>query len=322
MRPTRFVALLVTLVALAPARAETLPRFHPPSCSYEATHIVVVKTQDGGEGKFRVVEPWKGDLKADADLTIPALAKEAKGDMVLFLRRDPTDAANPWRPASVFGWKTSVAWLDGETVSVVQQLMNPGPAEVLPLEDVPRKRFRGIIGYYLDTERALDAAKAEKDADKRVAALAAIVTGNYDRKEEAFNLLGQSGPKAGPVLRKVLDGKPSHDQKYAAAALAAAVGSGVAPEVAKRIEAEITWWAETGPKLERGWWSTGDSEAWKRYGTLFALVDVYRSYPTAALEKQVRAVRDLMKNLPVVDADRGIGSLSAHCDKLLRGEVD
>jgi hypothetical protein len=324
MRRARLAALVAALAAAAAGRAESLPTFRPGSCSYRATHIVVVKAQDGGEGMFRVVESWKGDLKKDAPLHIPALARDAKGEMVLFLRRDPADAANPWRPAGIFKeWHTSVAWLDGDTVSAVEQFLNPGPAEVRPLDYVKsRKAFRELVAYYVETEQAVDAAKAETDVGKRVAALVAIVTGRYDRKEEAFALLGRCGPKAVPALRKVLDGRPSHDHKYAVAALAAAGGRDAVPEIAKRIEAEVAWWAVAGPKLQRGWWFQTESEAWKRHGTLLALVDVYRTHPTAALEKQVIAVRDLMKNLPAADADRGIPSLSAHCDQLLKGDGD
>ena len=51
-----------------------------------------------------------------------------------------------------------------------------------------------------------------------------------------------------------------------------------------------------------------------------ALVEVYRTHPTTALRKQVVAVRDLMRNLPVVDADRRIPSMSAHCEKVLKDE--
>jgi hypothetical protein len=110
MRRARLAALVVALIAAAAGRAESLPTFHPGSSSYRATHIVVVKAQDGGEGMFRVVESWKGDLKQDSALHLPGLTKDAKGEIVLFLRRDPADAANPWRPAGIFKeWHTSVA---------------------------------------------------------------------------------------------------------------------------------------------------------------------------------------------------------------------
>jgi hypothetical protein len=301
-------------------RAESLPTFHPGYSSHKATHIVLVKTEEGGQGKFRVVESWKGDLKPDSTLTISGLAKEAKGDMVLFLRRDKV--GEQWKPAGIgTEWRVAVAWLDGDTVSAVEQENNPGPAEVQPLSYIKsRKEFRQIVDYYVNTDRAFEAAKAIKDPQKRVAAFEKIINGNYDRKEEAFAELGLCGPKAVPVLRKLLEGKPTHDHKYAVAALARAGGRDIAVELAKIIESEVTWWAENGPKLEKGWWFNTDSEAWKRHGRLFALIEVYRDRPTTEMRKQVVAVRDLMRNLPVVDTDRGIASMSAHCDKVLKDD--
>jgi hypothetical protein len=241
--------------------------------------------------------------------------------MILFLRRQAGWFEPTWAPC-LFGWQTSVVWLDGDTVSAVQQFENPGPAEVAPLEGArTSKEFRAVVDYYLGTERAFAAARATKDADKRVAAFAEIVTGEYDRKDEAFTLLGECGPKAVPVLRKVLDAKVSFDHQYAVAALARAGGPDIVPELARMIEAELVYWAETGPKLQKGWWG-GDTEPWKRHTKLFALIDTYKVHPRAALEKQLLAVRRLMRNLPVVDADSGIASLSARCDALLKGDWD
>jgi hypothetical protein len=322
---TKLTTALAALLATSFVRAETLPTFHPASSSYKATHIVLVETEPGGEGKFRVIESWKGDLKKDATLTIPGLAKDAKGQMVLFVRHDPKKTgADQWQPTGIGkDWTISVVWIEGDTVSAVDQPDNPGPAFVQPLPYIKtRAMLKEVVDYYTKTERALAEAKRTKDLDKRVAALATIVNGEYDRKEEAFAMLGYCGPKAVPALRKVLEVKPTHDHKYAVAALAAAGGKEIAPEIAKMIEAEISYWAETGPKLKSGWWFDTDSEAWKRHGKLFALVEVYRSQPTATLRKQVVAVRDLMRNLPVIDADRGISSLSAHCDRLLKDDGD
>ena len=82
-----FSGALLAVVSFAPAlHAETLPEFHVGTCSYKATHIVMVKTEAAAQGKFRVVESWKGDLQKGAVLKLPALAKEGRGEMVLFLR--------------------------------------------------------------------------------------------------------------------------------------------------------------------------------------------------------------------------------------------
>jgi hypothetical protein len=315
------ILALVTGLALPVAVvAETLPTFHVATSAYRASHIVLVKCD--AEGKFHVVESWKGELKKDSTITIPELAKDAKGEMVLFLLHDAKSKEKPWRPTGIGDdWRVSVVWLDGDTVLAVDQQENPGPAEIVPIAYIKsRKAFKQIVDYYLNTQRAFDEARAIKDADKRVAAFAAIVNGNYDRKEEAFAELGLCGPRAVPVLVKVLDGKPNHNHRYAVAALAQAGGKDVVPLLVKMIEAEIAYWAETGPKLERGWWLSNEGEPWKRHGKLIALIDVYRKQPADALRKQIIAVRDLMVNLPVVDADRGITSLSAECDRVLKDD--
>ncbi|HKA07569.1 MAG TPA: hypothetical protein VKD71_09950 [Gemmataceae bacterium] len=314
-------ALFGTLLVATSNHAESLPTFHVGHSSRTATHIVLVKTDDAGKGKFRVVESWKGDLKPDAALSIPGLAKDAKGDMVLFLKRDSKpEEGDEWKPAGIGSeWRVAVAWLDGDTVSAVEQLNNPGPAEVMPIDYIKsRKAFRQMVDYYVNSDRAFDTARAIKDPQKRVDAFSAIINGQNNRKEEAFSELGQCGPKAVPVLRKVLESKPNHDHKYAVPALAQAGGRDVVPELAKMIDAEVTWWADAGPKLKKGWWFNTDCEAWKRHGRLWALVEVCRTYPTTELRKQVVAVRDLMRNLPTVDADKGIGSMSAHCEEVLK----
>jgi hypothetical protein len=317
MRPILFLVL----VAPATVRAELQATFHPRSSTYGATHIVLVKTDPDRAGRFRVVESWKGNRKKDETLRIPDLARDARGEMVLFLRHFPQHGGDSWRPASVFkDWRTSVAWLDGDTVLAVDQ-HELRTATVGPLSYVKsRKAFRDLIDFYLASERALSAARATEDVEKRVAALTAIVTGRLDLHEEAFAELGRCGPKAVPALRAILDGAPSHDQKYAVAALVTAGGREVVPDIARRIETEVAWWAKHGPKLKAGWWHDTSVEAWKRRGTLGALIDVYRTYPAAALEKQVLAVRDLMRNLPAADADRGIASLAAQCDRILAGD--
>jgi hypothetical protein len=124
-----------------------------------------------------------------------------------------------------------------------------------------------------------------------------------------------------PALRNVLAGKPTFDHQYAVAALARAGGPDIVPELGRMIEAELAYWAETGPKLKKGWWGA-DTEPWRRYTKLSALVETYKVHPRAALVKQLVAVRNLMRNLPVVDANPGIGSLSARCETLLKGDWD
>jgi hypothetical protein len=314
--------LLVALLCGSTVRAELLPTFHAGSCAYQATHIVVVKTEVAAKGEFVVVESWKGDLKKGSYLKIAALAKEAKGEMVLFLRRDPKRPADdPWQKASFFDWQTSVVWLNGDKVTAVDQPRNPGPAFVttLPFMET-RKAFKDLVFFYLRTERAFAEVRSLRDLDKRVEALANIVNGHFDRKEQAFAELAKCGPKAVPSLRKFLEQPANHQQQYAVAALADAGGKDVVPELNKMLEGELAYWKKIGPTLEPGWWLNTDVEPWKRFSKLSALVAVYRKYPTPALRTNIIAVRDFFRTLDAVDGDRRIGNISNFCDDVLKGK--
>lgn len=319
------VLLLVGCVVLftgPSARAESLPTFHP-ACSYRATHIVVVATEPGGGGRFKVAESWKGDLRPGDALTIPGLARDAKGDMVIFMARnaDPK-SADPWKPVGVGEeWRVSVAWFDGGKVVAVQQHLNPGPAVVSHLSFVnSRKDFKQLVAYYVDTERAFAAARAIENLGERAAAFARVVSGEYDKKDEAFVELGKCGPKALPALRAYLKRPPDYLHDDAVRAMAAAGGKDAVPELHEMLKAELAYWKAVGPKLANDWWlaDPATNEPWKRFGKLGSLVSVYEDCPTPAYRETVVAVRDLLRTIPAVDKDARIGNLSDLCDRVLR----
>lgn len=308
---TSMVACAV-LFAGSPARAEDQPEFHP-ACSYRATHVVVAAAEPGG--RFKVAESWKGDLKPGDTLTIPALEKDAKGDMVLFLGRD----GDSWRPAGIGdGWLISVAWFDGEKVLAIQQ----GDREMAVVSEYvnSRKEFKQIVAFYLDTERAFAAARAIEDSGERAAAFEGIVNGRYDRKDEAFEELGRCGPKALPALRAYLKGPPDYQQQYAVRAMPTAGGKDVVPELHAMLEAELSYWRKVGPTLEKSWWLADHTmnEPAMRFATLGRLVSVYEDYPTPAFRETVVAVRDLLRTIPAIDGDKRIGNMSDHCDLVLK----
>jgi hypothetical protein len=322
MKLSFHMGLLVALLCGAAVHAESLPTFHLGSCTHEATHIVVVKTETPSGGEFRVLGSWKGDLEKGSLLKLPALAKDARGEMVLFLRHDPKRAADDqWQSASIFkDWQTSVAWLDGDKVTTIQQPRNPGPAYATTWPEMEsRKELKDGVLFYLQTEQAFAKARVIQDVDKRVEALTVIVNGRYDRKEEAFAALAECGKKAVPSLRKFLEGPANHQQKYAIAAMAKAGGKEVVGELNTMLEGELAYWKKTGPTLEKGWWFKTDGEPWKRFGNLMALLGVYGQIPTPVLRNNIVAARDFFRTLPAIDDDTGIGSISEYCDRLLKG---
>ena len=68
-RAMRALLLLIATVAIQRAYAATLPSFNLDSSTWEATHIVLVETT-AQDGRFKVIESWKGDLKPGEIITI------------------------------------------------------------------------------------------------------------------------------------------------------------------------------------------------------------------------------------------------------------
>lgn len=157
--------LLLTVTSM---EAGIRPSFWLDSCTWDATHIVLVATTSEGD-VFTVMESWKGDLKAAATIRVPELKPgsdavpvtrytEGKAfdrtdesgvsgqiprqpvgsQMVLFLKSREKHAASQatniqasgqWEPASLYGeMKVSVVWIDGGQLFCFQQEMNPGPS--------------------------------------------------------------------------------------------------------------------------------------------------------------------------------------------------
>jgi hypothetical protein len=315
MRLASYLAVLAVALVATGARAETEETFHP-AITYDASHVVLVETVSAKEAKVRVVESWKGDFAADQVFTVPGLEKLAEGRMVLFLRQPPQGGA--WQGAGS-ELRLSMVWVKGKTVSGVQQLKNPGPAEVGDLS-LDADGLKKAVERYVRTETALVKAKAEQDVGKKVAVLAEVINGDFDKKDEAFAELGDRGDKAVPVLRKFVQGPPNFQQPSAVAALARAGGKDVVPELTKMLNQELDYWKKTGPTLEKGWWQSGQGEPWMRYNKLGALVQVYAAHHDADLRKAVEATRDLFRKLPAFEEDKGISRVADECDRVLDGK--
>jgi len=314
--------LLSVFVAVSGARGGVLPSFHP-TCAYRATHIVVVQTESQEEARFRVLETWKGDKQKDERIVVPGVAKFAKGEMVLFLCRKagPVGTGEEWESANFSDWRSTVAWIDGDEVSVLQQEKIPGPTHLAPLTyHKTRAEFKKLIFFYLRTERQLAAAKAARDTEERVRILAEIVTGHYDRKDEACVELGRCGQAAVPALRSFIRGPLDHTQKYAIAAMADAGGDSVLSELDAMLQEELAYWKETAPTLKKGWCYTGPEELRIRYGNLFALLHAFKKHPYPPAAQHISEVRDFFRAQPVFEEDKRITRIPDYCDYLFPPE--
>jgi len=206
---------------------------------------------------------------------------------------------------------------------VLQQEKIPGPTRVAPLTSCKtRAEFKEMIFFYLRTERQLAAAKAARNTEERVRILAAVVTGHYDRKDEACAELGRCGQAAVPALRQFIRGPLDHAQKYAIAAMADAGGDSVLPELDAMLQEELAYWKETAPTLKKGWWSAGPGspKPWIRYGNLFALLHAFKKHPYPPARQHITAVRDFFRAQPVFEEDNRITRIPDYCDYLFPPE--
>jgi len=238
---------LLTTVAI-PVNGGIRPSFDLDQCSWNATHIVLVKTTVK-DGVFSVVESWKGDLKPGDSLEVAELMPDenavaiasysgsrgselvdqsrireqiprqpAGSQMILFLKKQEASgagASTKWGPASGWGgMKVSVLWIDAAKTFCFQQWMNPGPSVLSecqrwPLSSSDPDVFTARIRQVLQTKAGLAEALALKREDDRAERLGRIALGDvYPAQKEAMDALAKAGTVALPEILQVMDGAP------------------------------------------------------------------------------------------------------------------
>ena len=243
-----FLAECLILGVAIPLYAVIRPTFDLDSCSWNATHIVLVQTT-ANDVVFSVVESWKGDLQPGESLELPELKpnqnavpissypKPAGFDlqdrmgiseqiprqplgsqMILFLKeQDVSGAGTPakWGAASLWGgMKVSVLWIDGGKTFCFQQQENPGPSALLqcgrwPLRTSEVALFTARIKEVLQAQMDLTETLALKDADVRAERLGRIALGDvYPAQKEAIDALAKAGAVALPEILQVMDKPP------------------------------------------------------------------------------------------------------------------
>jgi hypothetical protein len=158
--------ILLTIVAIL-VDAGFLPSLALDSCSWNATHVVLVKTTSN-DGVFSVVKSWKGDVKPGDTLEVPGLKSDKDAvpisrypksgqshfdssgiserilrqpigsQMILFLKRRQEGGSTSssasigkleWEPANSWGGiQFSALWINGRKTFCFRQLSNPGPS--------------------------------------------------------------------------------------------------------------------------------------------------------------------------------------------------
>src|SRR5262245_561812 len=230
------IGLVNSVSAACAGRIE--PSFATETAAWNATHIVLANEGEEIDGRLKVRESWKGDLQPGDEIEVPDLKKFQPDEarkidrrftfttekpetlaktvtcqrMVLFLVRGEAADGNPspaWRPAMTVGDRplpmaVSVAWLEGEEALAIQQVMNPGPAVLMPLPENTQD-FRTFVVQVVANQLQMRMIAMKRDLAERAAAFRRHVESkSYFVRNAAFEGLSTCRNAAVPVLEGIL----------------------------------------------------------------------------------------------------------------------
>lgn len=238
------VSGIVLLAFVSNGLAAFRPCFDLRSCTWNASHIVVVSEGDRIDGVVTVLASWKGDLKMGHHLTLPELAKMAGKEerkihenrfnpartqeqpapthvtcsrMVLFLIRDRTEglpgkSKTIWRDANSWSdddLRVSTAWIEKGRVYACFQIVNPGPSVLIDANRTERE-IKIEIDNILGMQNALEKAVSEKSATGMQTVLKQLLA--YDSEsqsfgDDAFRMIASSGKPGIDLMLGLLSDK-------------------------------------------------------------------------------------------------------------------
>jgi hypothetical protein len=325
------------------------PSFWLEYCSWHATDVVLVQVSVM-PGTFRVMESWKGDLKAGNLVNVPELqpptgameigaypnefADVVKGglnehlpvqrvgsQMVLFLKKAPAEPDDHWKPADLFGeMKTSAVWTDGGHLYAFRQPMNPGPSVLAPW-DMSLDKMKGRVREIRRTQRELVKVIAIEDDAARAEGLKVYVRSDVlEAQQLALSELGKSGPKAVAKIREMLSDPAFADEGAALVkAFAEAGGESVGEELDRRLQEQLTFWQATAPTLSLGWWNqdvTLHAPLRERYGQTWELVLALEHAHYGPASITAEQLGNFWRSLPQLNDPSGPNEMANECDKL------
>jgi len=325
------------------------PSFWLEYCSWHATDVVLVQVSVI-PGTFRVVESWKGDLKAGNLVNVPELqsptgameigaypkefvdivkgglneqipVQHVGSQMVLFLKKAPEEPGDHWKPADLFGeMKTSAVWIDGGQLYAFLQPMNPGPSVLAPW-DMSLDKMKDRLREIRRTQLELMKATAIEDDAARAEGLKVYVRSDVlEAQQLALSELGKSGPKALAKIREMLSDPTFADEGAALVKVfAEAGGESVGEELDRRLRAQLTFWQATAPTLSVGWWNqdvTPHAPLRERYGQTWELVLALERVHYRPASTTAEQLGNFWRSLPQLNDPSGLNEMANACDKL------
>ena len=330
------------------------PAFSLDYCAWGATHIVVVTEGEKIDGKVRVLESWKGDLKPGEEITVPELAEVAPAKkrvisawlprkknlpeavscsrMVLFLVRNPEKVVpgkpdKPWLPTEgiwggKIGMEFSVAWIESDEAIAFDRPWNPGDAVLLP-QGQNECAMKCRVDEVLDARSAYDAALRQADSAKFAAALPTILrTYCHPATRAVFARLEKDGKGSLSAIRSVLQNESLlHCHSDAIDSLVEVGGAGVGAELTNLLKAELAFWKKRGPNLKANF-LRGAGLDWEDLRALYNhrtkavyILSAIQKFRVPGSRDTVVAFRDYWRSLPQL---RESSDLDKWCDDVLK----
>jgi hypothetical protein len=335
------------------------PSFHAETAAWNATHIVLASEGEIIDGRLEVRESWKGDLQPGQTIEVPELKQfqldaaraidrrytftKEKPDslaktvtcqrMVLFLVHGEADDGKEspaWRSAMTVGkhplpMEVSVAWLEGEEAFAILQVINPGPAVLMPLPE-SAKDFRAFVAQVVANQREMQTIAKKGDLAQRATAFRRHVDSkSYFVRNAAFEGLSTCGSAAVPVLEGILkDEALVRLHGFAVTALATTEGIDAVPLLVEIIDGEIAFWKETAPGLAVGWYNGKGLDGKRqnylrdRYGRVVEAVLALDRHPDRRAADVVTRLREFWRSLPQLEDRSGLNQISERCTSILK----
>lgn len=351
------IVCLLVLVSTSRSFAAERPSFNLDYSLWKATHIVLATEGNVIDGKLKVIESWKGDLKPDSKIVLPELAAFSTeksrrvhdwwkrkdlpesyarfvtgSKMVLFLvksaknpQKDLSDPDNlTWLPASYNGFggfKVSLAWIENGEAYVFIQIDNPGPSILTHLSTVIEMKSR--IAAFNVIQTAHENAVHDKDPIHAMQSFRAFHRNKFYYAAKAnIQSLGSMGSKALPILRRSLQDRTLRNwHQHIISSMVTAGGQSVAKDLIAIIEKEFEFFSKRAPDLKEGWWNADPADERRmlreRYGILLITLRKIRPLRYPPCRDVVIKTRDLWRSNAILSFN-GESQVLPTCDVILK----
>jgi hypothetical protein len=344
-----FLTILVFCFVLQ-TLAGIRPRFLLDYSSWHATEIALLEVTPR-LGIFRVLESWKGDLETGSSVAVPELqpatgaaeiavypsafwevvrggrneqipAQHVGSRMVLFLKKAAEASNDQWKPADVSGeMKASVVWIDGGQLYSFQQLMNPGPSTLVPL-DMGLGKMKNRVEETRRIQLELARATATQDPAARADVLKVYVRSDVRQARQlALSEIRRCGPQTLTAIRGMLSDPAFADEgSELVKAFADVGGESVGEELNGRLQEQLKFWQATAPNLPVGWWNQDASpnaplrERYMQTHELVLALERLHYRPASITAEQLG---NFWRSLPQLNDASGLEQMVTDCDKLV-----